>query len=244
MNDTFPWETVIHLFSVARIEYLKRHILKLKHIIFDCDGVLVDSETLSMRADVSLLQQYGFTITEQEAHHRFVGKTFEAMLDEISAQSGVRFPSGLSHQKDRLLETMFRSDLRMVNGVTGVLLELQKRGITFSVASNSPKERVALALRLTGITRFFMSITTFEDVDNAKPAPDVYLRAVTKSGFASGQCAVVEDSTTGVISAVAANLKTFAFTGTHHDPQSHANAVLALGAHIAFETMSELPGLL
>jgi HAD superfamily hydrolase (TIGR01509 family) len=216
----------------------------IKHIIFDCDGVLVDSETLSMRADVSLLKRHGIIITEHEAHRRFVGKTFEAMLDEMAMESGVIFPPGLSQQKDRLLEEMFQSDLQIVTGVVTVLRELENRGLTFSVASNSPKARVALALQLTNITGHFASISTFEDVDNGKPAPDVYLRAVAVSGFTPEQCVAVEDSTTGVKSAVAANLKTFAFTGTHHDPHHHAKTLVALGADRAFETMSELPGLI
>ncbi len=69
------------------------------HIVFDCDGTLVDSEPLSMRADVALLARFGITMSEAEAHSRFVGKTFEAMLDEMTAEHGVAFPPGLNAEK-------------------------------------------------------------------------------------------------------------------------------------------------
>jgi HAD superfamily hydrolase (TIGR01509 family) len=183
-----------------------------------------------MRADVMLLARFGINMTVEEAGRRFIGKTFEAMLAEMTAEWGTVFPPGLSEEKDRLLEDLFRTDLKEVSGVPQILQSFAARGITFSVASNSPKARVELALQLTGIAHHFAAITTFEEVARGKPAPDVYLRAVEKSGHAADHCIVVEDSTTGVASGVSASLKTLGFTGTHHEPEEHAAKLKDLGA--------------
>ncbi len=211
-----------------------------RHIIFDCDGVLVDSEPLSMRADVLLLREYGIHMTEQEAHRRFVGKTFQAMLDELAVELGIAISATLTGQKDDLIEAMYRKELQIVPGVAGMLDELQRSGLSFSIASNSPKRRVELALDLTNIADFFDAITTKEDVDRAKPAPDVYALAAQLSGFATTQCMAVEDSTTGVTAAVAANLKTVGFTGTHHEPAQHGRELSALGASHVITSMTDL----
>jgi HAD superfamily hydrolase (TIGR01509 family) len=211
-----------------------------KHVIFDCDGVLVDSEPLSMRADVEIVRRFGINITPEEAGLRFIGATFEAMLDTLAQEHKIQFPHGLSAEKDRRLEELFRKDLRIVPGVRESLAALADRGVTCSVASNSPRQRVELALSVTGITGHFTAITTYENVPCGKPAPDVYLEAVERSGFSAHQCCVVEDSTTGVTSAVAAHLNTFGFTGTHHEPHHQAQKLLAIGAIDTFETMSDL----
>jgi HAD superfamily hydrolase (TIGR01509 family) len=212
----------------------------IKHIIFDCDGVLVDSEPLSMRADVTLLRQFGITLSEQEAHHRFVGKTFEAMLIEMQREHGVEFPVGLSAEKDRVLEDLFRSDLKPVAEMRSTLDQLKLRGLTFSVASNSPKARVALALQLTGLQSFFNEITTFEEVKYGKPEPDVFLRAREKTAIDAASCLVVEDSLTGVSAAVAARLRTIGFTGTHDTPDTHAQRLTQAGAAAIIHRMADL----
>ena len=217
--------------------------MQLKHIIFDCDGVLVDSEPLSMRADVALLKTLGISITEHEAHARFVGKTFEAMLDEMAIESGKTFPPGLSAEKDAMLEDLFRSDLQIVPGTQQAIIALKARGLTFSVASNSPKKRVALALELTGIAQHFTAITTFEEVKQGKPAPDVFLRAVEKTGLPAANCLIIEDSTTGVTAAVAAGVRTLGFTGTHPHPDEQGKKLLTLGASRTLLNMASLPEL-
>ena len=172
--------------------------MKTRHIIFDCDGVLVDSEPISMRADVQLLQRYGIEISEAEAHQRFVGTTFQAMLDMMTTQHGVVFPEGLHEVKNRMVEDMYRRELQIVDGVVDVLTALRTKGLTFSIASNSPRDRVELAVELTGIAKYFDAISTYQDVKHGKPAPDVFLKAAERAGMAPVQCLVVEDSITGV----------------------------------------------
>jgi HAD superfamily hydrolase (TIGR01509 family) len=214
--------------------------VKIKHIIFDCDGVLVDSEPLSMRADVMLLQRYGIEISEAEAHHRFVGTTFQAMLGMMTQQFGTVFPEGLHEVKNRMVEDLYHAELKSVAGIETVLQTIKAKGISMSIASNSPKKRVELAVKLTGIASYFDAITSFEDVRQGKPAPDVFLKAAERAGTAPVQCLVVEDSLTGATAALAARMRTVGFTGTHAELEQHAMALRALGVTTVIAEMREL----
>jgi HAD superfamily hydrolase (TIGR01509 family) len=216
----------------------------ISHIIFDCDGVLVDSEPLSMRADVEILKRFGIEMTETEAHRRFVGRTFEAMLKELSAQRGTVFPDGLLDAKNKRLAELYRSELKLVRGVRDALESIRNLGLTMSIASNSPRERVKLALQLTGLLGYFKdNIVTFEDVPHGKPAPDVFLLAAKKAGVKAGDCLVVEDSITGVTAAVDAGCWTLGFTGTHDEEDAHGAKLKDIGAEALFGKMADLPAL-
>jgi HAD superfamily hydrolase (TIGR01509 family) len=211
-----------------------------KHVIFDCDGVLVDSEPLSMRADVELLRAHGIDMDETEAHRRFVGKTFQGMLDEMTLQFGTVFPDGLHAVKNARINEMYRAELQIVPGVPDVLTTLKARGLGLSIGSNSPKQRVELAVALTGIAPFFDRIVSFEDVVNGKPAPDIFLQALRLAAVPKEQCLVVEDSITGVTAAKAAGLRTIGFTGTHAHPEDHAQALKAIGADHVVHAMADI----
>ena len=212
------------------------------HFIFDCDGVLVDSEPLSMRVDVQILRENGVVMSEEEAHRRFVGRTFTAMLDEIQVEHGVNFPADASEQKDLRLLRLYETDLRAVDGVEQALEALGPQH--FSVASNSPYERVETALRITHLTRFFGNrITTFEHVARGKPEPDVFIEAARRAGYKPEDCIVVEDSITGVTAAHRAGCRVLGFTGTHPHPEEQAPKLVAAGARTTFARMADLPGI-
>jgi HAD superfamily hydrolase (TIGR01509 family) len=215
--------------------------MTLKHVIFDCDGVLVDSEPLSMRADVELLHQFGIKMSEAEAHTRFVGTTFQAMLDMMTAEYAIMFPPGLHDVKNRRVEELYRNELKVVPGVEEVLWELKARGLSVSIGSNSPKARVELAVSLTGIAGHFDRIVSYQDVANGKPAPDIFLKAAKLAGVDIKECLVVEDSLTGVTAAVAAGMRTIGFTGTHAQPAHHADGLKAIGAHVV---VNEMPAII
>jgi HAD superfamily hydrolase (TIGR01509 family) len=214
----------------------------IQHIIFDCDGVLVDSEPLSMRADVELLARHGVAITAAEAHKRFVGLTFEAMQARIEHDIGRKLPPTLRTEKDQLLLELYQQHLQEVPGVRAVLAGLAGRP---AIASNSPRDRVVVALALTGLQDFFDGrITTYEEVRDGKPAPDIYLRAAEKAGVAPRDCLVIEDSVTGVTAAFRAGCRVIGFTGTHPHGQQHGGALKAAGARAVFHDMAALPPLL
>ncbi len=214
----------------------------MRHFIFDCDGVLVDSEPLSMRVDVEILAENGIVMSAEEAHRRFVGRTFGAMLDEMASEFGVSFPVGTSDQKDLRLLALYEKELKAVDGVVEVLEALMPQH--FSVASNSPFERVEAALRITHLTRFFGNrITTFEHVARGKPEPDVFIEAARRAGYDPAACIVIEDSVTGVTAAQRAGCRVLGFTGTHPHPGEQAQKLLAAGAVAAFGEMRQLPEL-
>jgi HAD superfamily hydrolase (TIGR01509 family) len=210
------------------------------HYIFDCDGVLVDSEPLSMKIDVDILAENGVVMSEAEAHRRFVGKTFAAMLTEISEEFGVSFPADASTEKDLRLLALYERELRAVDGVADALRAMGPN--RYSIASNSPAERVGAALRITGLTQWFGDrITTFEHVARGKPEPDVFVEAARRAGYRPGDCIVIEDSVTGVTAAHRAGCLVLGFTGTNPHPDAQAVQLLEAGAREVFKNMKTLP---
>jgi HAD superfamily hydrolase (TIGR01509 family) len=211
----------------------------IRHIIFDCDGVLIDSEEISMATDRALLADCGVAISEAEMHRRFVGKTFAAMIEELETERGIILPPDLEERKDVVMLELYRRELQPIAGVRQVLDVISHPK---SIGTNGPRHRALLALEVTGIAHHFeRRLTTFEDVERGKPFPDVYLLAAERAGFAPSQCLVVEDSITGVAAAVAAGCPTLGFTGTHLHRAEHALALTQLGAARVFNDMAELP---
>ena len=216
--------------------------MTIKHIIFDCDGVLIDSEEISMAVDRRLLAENGVHLSEGEMHQRFVGKTFAAMIKEVEALSGRVMPPDLEARKDVIMLEAYARELKPIAGVP---LMLDAIALPKSIGTNGPRARALQALRIVGIDRHFGErMTTFEDVVHGKPAPDIYLLAAKRAGFAPHDCAVVEDSVTGVAAAVAAGCVTFGFTGSQVHRSEHALKLVELGAHVVFDDMAKLPGLL
>ena len=218
--------------------------MSISHIIFDCDGVLVDSEPLSMRADVEILTRAGIRITEAEAHRRFVGTTFQDMIRALEKEHGTKLPENLSDLKNNRMNEMYRTELKLVRGVRDALEDIRNMGLSMSIASNGPKDRVKLALQLTGLLPYFKNaIVTYKDVPQGKPAPDMYLLAAKNVGTKADNCLVVEDSIAGVTAAVDAGCWTLGFTGTYEDQQAHGTKLKDIGAEAIFSKMVDLPAL-
>jgi HAD superfamily hydrolase (TIGR01509 family) len=216
----------------------------IRHVIFDCDGVLLDSEEISMRVDQMLLASAGVGMSEAELHRRFVGKTFQDMIDEVEAETGLSLPKDLEARKDGLMLDLYRRDLKAIAGV-GEALAVLTQSWPVSIGTNGPRARALEALRIVGIDHYFGDrMTTFEDVANGKPAPDIYLLAAQRAGRKPEECVVVEDSVTGVMAAVAAGCVTFGFTGAHLHRDEHALKLAELGAAKVFHHMRELPDLI
>ena len=212
----------------------------ISHVIFDCDGVLIDSEKISMAVDMALLAENGIVLTEAEMYRRFVGPTFEDMAAELEREYGKTLPPDLAARKDAMMLELYRRDLKPVPGVISML---RKLALPKSIGTNGPRNRALEALRLTGLVPFFGDrLTTYEDVKNPKPAPDVYQLAAQRAGFAPAHCLVVEDSVTGATAALAAGCKVIGFTGVAHDPAAKARAMKELGVFHVIHDMGELVG--
>ncbi len=143
--------------------------MTIRHIIFDCDGVLIDSEEISMEIDRMLLAENGVHLSEGEMHQRFVGKTFKAMVDEVEAQTGKPLPDDLEARKDVLMLEIYHKQLKPIAGVREVLPRIS---LPKSIGTNGPRARAMQALEIVGIKAHFGErMTTFEDVKNGKPPP-------------------------------------------------------------------------
>ena len=208
-------------------------------VIFDCDGVLVDSERLSIRLDAELLDQLGWPLSESEIVERFVGRTEAAMKAEIEAHLGRDITAEWTAFAERYLAA-FASDLEPVEGIGDVLAAVRAAAIPMCVASSGDREKIVRNLRKTGLDGWFDDrIFSADDVVHGKPAPDLFLHAAEAMGVELGRCAVVEDSRPGVAAARAAGMRVFAFGGGVTPPGALEGERTTVFGH-----MGELPGLL
>jgi HAD superfamily hydrolase (TIGR01509 family) len=206
-------------------------------VIFDCDGVLVDSERIAVRIDVIVLERLGWPLTEAEVIERFVGRSEEYMVGEIEAALGRPLAAGWDEEFLPLYRDAFEAELAPVAGVVDAL---DRIAAPTCVASSSSHERLRRTLGLTGLhDRFAGRIFSAEDVANGKPAPDLFLHAAATLGAEPSRCAVVEDSVFGLQAARAAGMTAFGYGGGVTPAER-----LAGPATTVFADMRELPALL
>ncbi len=207
-------------------------------VIFDCDGVLVDSERLAVRVEAEILCGLGWPLTEADIVERFVGRSASYMHGQIERQLG-RSVDWEAEFETRYQE-VFGRELVPVPGVVEALAVIEETGTATCVASSGSQERMRFTLGLTGLfERFEGRIFSADEVARGKPAPDIFLHAAEKMGVPPGRCAVIEDSVSGVSAGVAAGMAVFAFAGG-----VTSGARLALGTAVVFDRMQILPALL
>lgn len=208
-----------------------------KLVIFDCDGVLVDSERIAVRVDALILSKLGWVLSENEIVDRFVGRPHEFMVAEIEAHLGQRLPPDWEDQYVHLYREAFQADLAPVDGVLEALEEIT---VLTCVASSGSHEKMRYTLSLAGLyERFAGRIFSASDVARGKPAPDLFLHAAARMGVAPEECAVVEDSKYGVEAARAARMHAFGYAGGLTSADR-----LAGPDTIVFSNMRDLPRLL
>ncbi|MGN7802433.1 HAD family hydrolase [Ensifer sp. 22521] len=211
-------------------------------VIFDCDGVLVDSEPISLQMLVELLSSAGVTISAEEANERFLGRSLKSMSAILHEDYGFATNQAFLHDMRQRLYEKFRRELRPV---AGVRTAVELLGAASCVASSSLPERIRLSLTVTGlIDTFEPNIFSATMVTQGKPAPDLFLYACREMGFAPKDCVVVEDSPAGIEAAKAAGMRVFAFAGgSHARNYRHRMALAALNPEVLFDDMVELPEL-
>jgi HAD superfamily hydrolase (TIGR01509 family) len=208
----------------------------LEGVIFDCDGVLVDSEPLSNRALSEALRKIGLDVSVEESMATFMGRSWADCVALVEERLGAPAPAGFADDYRRRRDRLFRERLRPVPGIERALSELP---VECCVASSGEHERIRLALELTGLAaRFDGRVFSATEVERGKPAPDLFLHAAARMGWEPARCAVVEDTVVGVKAALAAGMRAFGFAA-HTDAEALGEA----GA-IVFVTMDELPRLL
>lgn len=201
-------------------------------VIFDCDGVLVDSEPIVSRVLADRMRQLGIQITDQECTRAFAGLDQAAAAQLIADRLGGAVPSGWFDALTVAVDAALRAQVAPVPGIVPVLQQLR---VPSCVASNGRPEKVALTLGACGLAAYFEGrIFTAAEVARGKPAPDLFLLAASRMGVPPARCVVVEDSESGVAAARSAGMRVLRYAPDGSTP----------GSVRAFRSMAELPSLL
>jgi HAD superfamily hydrolase (TIGR01509 family) len=208
-------------------------------IIFDLDGVLVDSERLSCGCLQALLAECAIEIPLDEVYDRFLGRGFQAVVEQYRVWRGAAAPDDLRARFEAAVRAAFTGSLQPMPGIGDLLAALRT---PYCLASSSGRERIALSLELTGLAgRFAGHVFGAEMVARGKPAPDLFLHAAKTMGAAPERCLVIEDSGAGIAGGRAAGMTVWGFAGgSHLAGRDAAQRLRASGAAQVFAKMAEL----
>ncbi|MFC5584053.1 HAD family hydrolase [Nitratireductor kimnyeongensis] len=211
-------------------------------VIFDCDGVLVDSEIIASRVEAKVLTEAGFEITPEELARRYAGLTFKDILLSIEENAEAPLQATLIDRAESEVDRKVRKEVKPLEGVHEAVA-----GVTVPkcVCSNSSHERVEAMLSRTRLLPFFKDhiYSSLETpTRQPKPAPDVFLFAAEKFGAATGRCFVIEDSVHGIAGAKAAGMRVIGFTGGSHIQPGHADLLMEAGAETVIHRHQDLNG--
>ena len=207
-------------------------------ILFDCDGVLVDSEIVSFEVEAEALAEHGIDVTAHDLLGRFLGTSSAAMFATLEREQGVSLPAGFAERTLQRCLTAFDGRLRPIPGIADLLTGLPGPRC---VASSSDPPRIRHCLALTGILHHFEPhIFSATQVARGKPAPDLFLFAAGQMGARPERCLVIEDSVAGVTAARAAGMTVLGFTGGGHCLDGHAERLREAGAVEIYGSCPEL----
>lgn len=183
-------------------------------IIFDCDGVLIDSEVISARMLIAELQGYGVSMDMGFVSRHFLGRSYPVVLKEVRERWGIALPERFEADYRARLLAAFERDLKVMPGAVEVIRALGGR---YCLATSSSPERLARSLEITGLAGLFEGAAfTASEVARGKPAPDLFLHAALRMGTQPARCLVIEDSLNGLRAGLAAGMEVWRFTGGSH----------------------------
>lgn len=210
--------------------------MRYKCIIFDCDGVLVDSEIIANKAIVKMAAELGVQIDLEFAMKHFSGVSIEYTKSIIEDRLGHSLSEGFEPEFRKRTYAAFKSDLKPIEGVLDLLSKIE---VPICVASSGPVEKLKLSLTTTGLIHFFENcIFSSYDINNWKPNPEIFLYAAREMGFLPNECVVIEDSLAGIEAARKGGFDVF---GIVHN--NNSNDLEKQGASVFFN-MKELYSLL
>ncbi len=210
-------------------------------VIFDCDGVLVDTEPVSNTVMSAALARHDYRISVEDCRMRFVGRTIESIQTEVEAEIGRALGADWPERVRTETEAAFDRGVRPIPGVERAIAAVVEAGLPYCVASSGKFSKMRKSLGQTGLLVHFENVLfSAEQVQRGKPAPDLFLFAAQRMGAAPAACTVIEDSVPGVQAGLAAGMRVLAYAG---DPMSVKSGLLDTGAH-AFFDMADLPRLL
>jgi HAD superfamily hydrolase (TIGR01509 family) len=210
-------------------------------VIFDCDGVLVDSEPLAEQSMRAGLEELGLPMTPQEIRSRFRGLSMKTVVGIIGELRGEPVPEDwLAHQQDRDW-ALFKRNLKAVPGIENLINALKKSDLPYCVASSGSLEKMRFTLGITGLLTHVESVLFSAGmVERGKPFPDLFLHAASRMGADPKKCVVIEDSVAGVKAAQAADIRVLAYAGS---PAANREGMSALGAEL-FDAMPDVSALI
>ncbi len=211
-------------------------------VIFDCDGVLVDSEVISCRAHAATLTRHGYPITEDQVFDRFLGRSMRQATLEVEAELGRSLPHDFHTQVYAEIFREFAASLQATPFIAEALAAIT---LPVCVASSGPPEKISASLNRVGLYgRFAPHIFSAVQVKHGKPAPDLFLFAAGQMKVSPARCVVIEDSVSGIAAARAAGMIVLGYHGGSHCRPSHADTLRAAGAAATFDDMRQLPDLI
>ena len=212
-------------------------------VIFDCDGVLVDSEPLAMRVLLDGLAEAGYAIDEATAYERFLGRSLAAMQAILRDDFGFELPAERLEGMRLRLFGLYRRELSAMPGVADALDRLR---VPFCVASSSQPDRIRISLEVVGLLpRFEARLFSAAMVAQGKPAPDLFLYAAQQMGVPPGYCLVIEDSAPGIEAAQRAGMRVFGFLGGGHAGRpGYRERLAVLAPERLFDDMRRLPDMI
>jgi HAD superfamily hydrolase (TIGR01509 family) len=209
-------------------------------VIFDCDGVLVDSEVISNRVLASMLTAEGLPTTLTEARREYQGLLLTAVVAKAQAALGRPLPEDWLGRYERERAEAFRRELRPVPGAANAVERICEAGMKVCVASQGKLDKTRLSLQLSGLRDLFPDRALFSawSVPRGKPHPDLFLHAASVMGAEPSRCVVVEDSASGVTAAVSAGMRAFGYAA-----DSDEGELRAAGGEV-LHSLDDLPGIL
>lgn len=213
------------------------------NILFDCDGVLVDTEIMAARVVVRELEKVGVKLDIHEYMKEYSGRKDTEIVAHFQKISEGKVPKDFFHTIEKGFDKAYETELEIISGAEELLLNIN---LPKAVVSNSSLSRLSFSLNTTKLIRFFdpNKLYSAEFVPKPKPDPDIYLWALSQTGFDAKYTIAVEDSFAGVTAAVAAGLTVLGFCGASHIQQGHQQRLLELGAFATADSMDELASLI
>jgi HAD superfamily hydrolase (TIGR01509 family) len=211
-------------------------------VIFDCDGVLVDTELASNRCFAAALNEIGLAWSVEQTMARLVGRSMKSCVEIVERELGRAVPADfVAHLQQRTFDSFRREGIAATPGLPGALDALDGAGVPYCVASSGEIEKMRLTLGLSGLLpRFERHMFSATMVPRGKPFPDLFLHAARGMGAAPADCVVVEDAVPGVTAARAAGMRALAYAAAPHADRTG----LAAAGGTLFDDMAQLPALL
>ena len=210
-------------------------------IIFDCDGVLVDSEIIAAEVESALLTDAGYPISVEEMGERFAGMTWQNILLAVEREADIPLSASLLDKSEKLLDARLAQEVKVIDGVKLMLSRIRK---PYCICSNSSAPRLDMMLSKVGLREVFGPyVYSAKDLgaDRVKPKPDIFLHGAKQFKADPARTLVIEDSVHGIAGARAAGMRVVGFTGASHTYPSHADRLTEAGAETVISRMTDLP---